>query len=125
MPYCPECMRVFVEGKTECPSCHVPLKSGAPAPLDDESPEPDMELVTVHTFSGPTAAMDSELAKNVLAGEGIKCALTGEGAAEILPGVDLVQLMVRKEDAERASEVLESFFDNPPEFPDEPEEERD
>jgi len=124
MAYCPECLEEYAEGSVECVDCHVPLKSGAPPARDDETPEPNLELVTIHTFSGPTAALDSELAKNVLAGDGIQCVLTGEGSAEILPGVDLVLMGVRKEDAERAKEVLESYFDDPPDFPAEAEEDR-
>ena len=128
MPWCPECTRVFLEGKTECPSCHVPLKPGKPPILEDQpdpalgAPDPDMELVTIHTFSGPTAPIEADMAKQVLAAEGIKCAIAGEGSAEILPGVDTVQLMVREEEAEAAKEILESFFDNPPEFPEDFEE---
>ena len=35
----------------------------------------------------------------------------GETSAEILPGIDLVQLWVREEDTDRASEVLRSYLD--------------
>ena len=124
MPYCPECTRVFLPEKTECPSCHVPLKPGKPPILEDKpdpalgTPDPNMELVTIHTFSGPTAPIEADMAKQVLAAEGIKCAIAGEGSAEVLPGVDMVQLMVSEDDAEEAKEILESFFDNPPDFPD-------
>jgi len=116
MAYCPECLTEYAEGSPECIDCHVALKAGAPPALGAPGmpPEPNLELVTVRTFSGPTSALDAELAKNILAAEGIGCVLPGEGSAEVLPGVDLVKLMVRKEDATRAAETLESFFDNPP-----------
>ena len=122
MAYCPECLAEYSEGSPECIDCHVPLKAGAPPPEPAGAPpEPNLELVTVHTFSGATGALDAELAKNVLETQGITCVLPGEGHAEILPGVDIVQLKVRKSDAERAKEVLESYFDNPPEIVSEPE----
>jgi hypothetical protein len=77
---------------------------------------PDAELVRVRTFSGPTAPLDAELAQNILQTQGIPCALPGEGHAEMLPGIDLIQLLVRKEDAERAAEILDGFLDHPEAF---------
>ena len=118
MPYCPECLIEYVEGTKECSDCRVPLEAGAPpAPAASalEIP-PDAELVRVRTFSGPTASMDAELAQNILQTKGIACALPGEGHAEMLPGIDVVQLLVRKEDAERAAEILDGFLDHPEAF---------
>ena len=34
--------------------------------------------------------------------------------AEMLPGVDPVQLLVSREDAEEAAEILQSYIDSPP-----------
>jgi hypothetical protein len=122
MAYCPECLTEYSEGSPECIDCHVPLTPGVPPPRHAAgvAPEPNLELETVRIFRGATCALDAELARNVLAEEGIECILPGEGAAEILPGVDLVQLMVRKEEAARAGEILESFLDNAPTLPDQP-----
>lgn len=33
--------------------------------------------------------------------------------AEMLPGIDVVQLLVREEDAEEATEILKSYLDAP------------
>ncbi len=124
MAYCPECLTEYVEGSTECTDCHVPLEAGAPpaqAAAGVLEIPPDAELVRVRTFSGPTAPMDAELAQNILKTQGIPCALPGEGHAEMLPGIDLVQLLVRKEDAERAEEILEGFLDRPETLPEETE----
>lgn len=68
----------------------------------------------VRTFSGPGAQLNAGLAKNILAAEGIPCVVPGEMMAETLPGVDLVQVLVREEDAEDAEEILKSFLDTPP-----------
>jgi hypothetical protein len=118
MAYCPKCSTEYSEGSTECIDCHLPLKPGSlPALIaraDQSAEEPDAKLVKIRTFGGPTAALDAELAKNILEAEGIACALPGEGHAEMLPGIDVVHLMVREEDAERAAEILASFLDNPP-----------
>lgn len=79
------------------------------------------KLVRLRTFSGPGAQLTAGLAKNLLAAEGIPCVVPGEMMAETLPGVDLVQMLVREEDAENAAQILKSFLDTPLEDVDEPE----
>jgi len=69
----------------------------------------DAKLVAVRTFRGPTASMEAELARNVLKEEGILSALPGDTGAEVIPGIDLVHLVVREEDAARAEQILEAF----------------
>lgn len=113
MPYCPQCLTEYREGSPECIDCGVPLKPGAPPHLVPESSEPAPPLVRLRTFSGPTAQLDADLAKNILATQGIPCVLPGEQMAETLPGVDVVQLLVREEDAEAAADILKSYLDQP------------
>jgi hypothetical protein len=117
MAYCPNCLTKYTEGFTDCDDCHVPLVAGAPpdAAEGEKSPgfEPGAEIVGIRTFSGPTASLNGELAQNILQTQGINCALPGEGHAEMLPGIDMVQLWVLKEDAERAEEILKSYLDSP------------
>jgi mono/diheme cytochrome c family protein len=110
MPYCPQCLAEYTEGATECADCHVRLEPGAPPP-DANAPEPEPKLVRIRTFSGPTAVMQADLAKNLLQDQGILSFVPGETSAEILPGVDLVQLWVREQDADLAAEVLKSYLD--------------
>jgi len=55
--------------------------------------------------------MEADLARNLLQEKGILSFVPGETSAEILPGIDLVQLWVREEDTDRASEVLRSYLD--------------
>lgn len=73
----------------------------------------ESKMVRIRVFSGPTANTDAELAKGILANQGIPCALPGVQSAETLPGVDTVQLLVSAEDAAEAAQLLESFLDNP------------
>lgn len=61
----------------------------------------------------PTARLDADLAKNILATQGIPAEHTGGQMAEMLPGIDVVQLLVREEDAEEATEILKSYLDAP------------
>lgn len=72
------------------------------------------KLVRIRTFSGPTAQLNAGLAKNILSAQGIPCIVPGETMAETLPGVDVLQVLVREEDAQEAEEILKSFLDSPP-----------
>jgi hypothetical protein len=117
MAYCPQCLTEYSESSRDCMDCHVPLVAGAPPSRAPASSgfdiSRDEELVRVRTFSGPTAPLDAELARNILAEEGIPCILPGEGAADMLPGIDLIQLLVHQRDAEKAAEILENYLDHP------------
>jgi hypothetical protein len=74
--------------------------------------EPELKLVRIRIFSGPTARLDAELAKNLLETEGIRCILSGEISAETIPIFD-IPLLVREEDAEQAEEILEGYLQAP------------
>ena len=69
-----------------------------------------MRLVRVRSFGGPTANLDAQVARGILAETGIPSVLPGQLA---LPGVDLVQLLVHESDADEAAQILEGFLDNP------------
>ncbi len=121
MAYCPKCLTEYHENATQCIDCGAALAPGAPPRIVREAHEPEAPLVRLRTFSGPTAQLDADLAKNILATQGIQCVLPGEQIAETLPGVGMVQLLVREEDAEEAAAILKSYLDMPacagPELP--------
>jgi len=73
------------------------------------SEEKEVQLVPVRTFTGNSARLDAELARGVLAEAGIECAIPGEVAADTFPFLD-VPLLVRDEDLNHASEILEDAF---------------
>lgn len=75
------------------------------------------KMVRVRAFAGPTAKTDAEMAKGILQNQEIPCIVAGGQSADMLPGVDVVQLLVREEDAVEAAELLESFLDNPSRTP--------
>jgi len=111
MPYCAQCLVEYVDGTAKCEDCGADLLPGAPPerpPLADLSAEKDVKLVPVRVFTGGTAQMDAELARNVLQSQGIPSLVQGETAAELLPVLD-VPLLVREEDAGRAEQVLREF----------------
>jgi hypothetical protein len=66
--------------------------------------------VTVRIFTGPTALLDADVARNILQSQGIPSFVPGETSAELLPVLD-VPLLVREEDAERAATVLRDYLD--------------
>lgn len=113
MPHCPQCLTEYVEGATECMDCGVPLEPGPPpAPPKAEEGEPNANFVPVRLFRGLHAQFQAELARNVLEQEAIPSSIIGDLGAELLPGADAVQLVVREEDRERASQILEAFLES-------------
>ena len=113
MPYCPKCLIEYVEDTTQCEECGAFLLPGAPpeeALSIDLAHEKDVKLVPVRVFAGGTAQMDADLARNLLRVKGIPSLPSGEGAAELLPVLD-VRLLVREEDLDKAARVLEEFLD--------------
>ena len=113
MAYCPQCRTEYVEDAVECMDCRVPLKPGAPPSGSKPKAEPDVNFVPVRLFQGLHAQFQADLARNVLEAEGIPSTLTGELGGQLLPGMDMVQLLVREEDRERASKLVEEVL-NPP-----------
>ena len=67
------------------------------------------ELVTVFTVND---AMEAEILKNFLNGEGIACEIDGEGQAGFT-GVVEIGIMVKAIDADRAEKLIRSREPNP------------
>jgi hypothetical protein len=80
---------------------------------------PESKLMRVRSFTGPTAQLDAGLARNILETQGIPCVVHGGVMAEVLPGIDVVQLLVREEDGEQAAEILQAYLDSPGSVPSE------
>jgi hypothetical protein len=76
----------------------------------DLNEEKDVKLVPARVFTGSTAQMDAELARNILQTQGIPSALSGEGLADPFPVAE-VHLLVREEDAGHAERLLEDYLD--------------
>jgi hypothetical protein len=121
MPYCAQCLIEYVEGTAQCEDCGAALLPGSPpeAPARVElTEEKDVKLVPARVFSGSTAPMDAELARNILQTQGIPSTISGEGLADPFPVSD-VHLLVREEDAEHAERILKEYLDvevsSPPE----------
>ena len=138
MPYCAKCLTEYLEGTVECEDCHVRLETGSP-PASPESEDQmdqahlgrghaigealqslfgvgkqplgeDVKLTRLKTFTGPTAQMDADLARNLLHEKGIPSILPGENSAGMLPVLE-IPLLVAEDDAERAATVLREYFE--------------
>ncbi|MCL5671760.1 MAG: DUF2007 domain-containing protein [Acidobacteria bacterium] len=127
-------MTEYVEGTRKCEDCGAPLVPGSPPAAEEaedsvpgagetlggwfrslvgagpERDSPEVKMVRLRTFSGPTALLDADLARNLLRARGIPSILPGETSVEMLPFLE-VPLLVRDEDAERAQGILRDYFD--------------
>jgi len=111
MSYCPQCLTEYFEGSKVCIDCGAELRPGAPPPRPASAAEPDVDFVPVRWFRGLHAQLQGQLARNVLEAEGIPSALTGALASEMIPGADVVQVLVREDHRARAYQILADFFD--------------
>lgn len=114
MAHCPQCGTEYRESTLECADCRTPLEPGPPPDIEEVvmgGKEP--KLVRLRVFSGPTSLMQADLARNLLATEGIPCVLPGQVMGEILPGVEPIQMLVDERDAARADAILQAYLENP------------
>jgi hypothetical protein len=96
--------------------CGATLEPGLPPPPRSvEEVEPNARFAPVRVFQGLHAQFQADLARNVLQEEGIPSTVIGDMGAELLPGADAVQLLVREEDRTRASQIVEAFLESEPE----------
>jgi len=119
MPYCPSCLTEYVEGTTTCEDCGAQLAPGSPPeapPQTQSAGSGNSKLVPVRVFTGPTALLDADVARNILQSQGIPSLVPGETSAELLPVLD-VSLLVREEDAEHAASILRDYLDAEPASP--------
>jgi len=117
MPYCPNCLTEYVQGTTACEDCGAELAPGSPPETPpgtsaqiESADSGDSKLVTVRLFSGATALLDADVARNILQTQGIPSFVPGETSVELLPVLD-VPLLVRVGDAERAATILHDYLD--------------
>ncbi|MCX6343605.1 MAG: hypothetical protein NT018_00860 [Armatimonadetes bacterium] len=106
MPFCPSCKYEYLPGIAKCPDCHMDLVdelAAAPQPQQTEW----ADLVTVADFRYD---WEAQSAKIRLQSYDIKAALSNEIISQVDWPVAFmtggIHLMVNREDAKRALEVL-------------------
>ncbi len=119
--FCPKCRTEYRKGFESCSECHTPLVAEL-SPEEESIPEfVDYEeiLATFNPF-------DIALIKSLLDPEGILYFFQGEQFSYVRPLADPVRLMVAKEDAEEAREILKDItLSYGPSSPDKDEDKRE
>ena len=99
--YCPKCGAEYVEGVDHCPECGVTLVAQLDADASQSAEWAEFEQILT-TFN----AGDIALIKSILDGEGISYYFLGEAFNYVEPLAQPPRLMVRKDQAEQAREIL-------------------
>ena len=102
--YCPKCRTEYVEGTSVCADCGVPLV----AELNET--DQSSELIDFEEILATFNAGDIALIKSILDGEGITYYFSGEESNYMLPLTQPPKLMVGKDQAEQAREVLKDLL---------------
>ena len=102
--FCPRCRAEYSEGFINCSDCHAPL-------VPELGPEPDdrpvyVEYEEVLSTHNP---FDIAMIKSLLDAEEIRYFFQGEQFSYVRPLADPVRLMVAKENAEEAREILKDL----------------
>jgi Putative prokaryotic signal transducing protein len=96
--FCPKCKTEYKKGFSRCSDCDVDLTS--------ELPEEYVDLINIKTFS---SRQDAELAKGLLAANGVNAVVSGDDYGGINPGLSFstgVRLLVKEEDVVNAQRIF-------------------
>jgi hypothetical protein len=103
--FCPNCKGEYVKGVTRCKQCDVPLV----ASLDDipgPKPDKDLEFVSIVRTFNP---QDIMVIRSILDDSGIEFYVQGENGISIRPAADPANVLVVKDRAEEALELLKDL----------------
>lgn len=102
--FCPRCEAEYSEGFTKCSDCHIPLVPEL-GPVPDDRPGYTEYEEVMSTFN----PFDIAMIKSLLDAEDILYFFQGEQFSYVRPLADPVRLMVAKDDAEAAREILKDL----------------
>jgi hypothetical protein len=97
--FCPKCRAEYREGFYTCSDCNIEL-------VDDLPPIPEPEFVEFKEILATYNPADVVFLKSLLESEGIQYFFKGEHFLYMRPLADPVRLMVRKDQAEEALELV-------------------
>lgn len=100
--FCPKCRTEYTEGVTECADCHIPLVSVLP-------PKDRMEYVDFEQVLCTFNPADIAIIRSLLDGEEVDYFFHGEHFSRLRPLVEPARLMVAKDQAEEAKEILKDL----------------
>ena len=102
--FCPKCKAEYKEGILKCTDCNVNLVEELP-PDPEEIPD-YVDWVTIYTF---TDRYEADLAQGLLEANDIEAATSSDDCGSVDPALAFglgVRLMVKKQDVNKAKEVL-------------------
>ncbi len=100
--FCPKCRTEYREGFNTCADCNIEL-------VGELTPEPEMEFVDYEEVLATYNPADIAFMKSLLDAEGITYFFKGEHFLYMRPLADPARLMVRKEQAAEAKELLKDM----------------
>jgi len=100
--FCPKCRAEYREGFTECADCKVPLVSELP-------PEPKLEYVEYEEVLSTFNMGDIIIIKTILDKEKLTYYFKGDQHHIMRPLVEPARLMVRKDQVQKAIEILKDL----------------
>ena len=97
--FCPQCKAEYREGFIICAPCHTKLVESLPE-------DPPLEYVEYEEILGTYNAADIAIIKSILDAEKITYFFQGEHFTYMRPLADPARLLVKKDQAEAARELL-------------------
>ena len=100
--FCPKCRAEYREGLTVCSDCDSDL-------VDELPPEEEPQFTEYVEILGTYNAADIALIKSILDTENITYYFNAEHFRNVEPLAETVRLMVKKDEAEKAKEILQDL----------------
>ena len=100
--FCPKCRTEYREGFYVCADCNSDL-------VDELPPEEVLEFTEYVEVLGTYNPADVALIKSILDAENITYYFNAEHFMYVRPLAEQVRLMVKKDEAEKAKEILRDF----------------
>jgi len=100
--FCPKCRAEYREGLTVCLDCDSDL-------VDELPPEEEPQFTEYVEILGTYNAADIALIKSILDAENITYYFNAEHFRNVEPLAETVRLMVKKDEAEKAKEILQDL----------------
>ena len=108
--FCPKCRAEYKEGVKECGQCEAPLVATLPGKPERAKPalaqQKDLEFVSVVRTFNP---QDIAIIRSILDDSGIEYYIQGENGILVRPLVDPANVMVVKDQAADAIELLKDL----------------
>ncbi|MFA4949025.1 MAG: DUF2007 domain-containing protein [Candidatus Krumholzibacteriia bacterium] len=103
--FCPKCKAEYIEGVKECGECEVSLVATLPE-KPERAEQKDLDFVSVVRTFNP---QDIAIIRSILDDSGIEYYIQGENGIAVRPLVDPANVMVVKDQAADAIELLKDL----------------